>query len=161
MKEAKPDLKIAFVGPPVQMQPEVSLRACDAIDFVVRGEFTIRWLNMPKGRRSTNPQCSFLKDGRMVSNAERPQLQTEDLDKLPFASEVYKRNLTIENYSIPYLLHPYISFYSSRGCPALCTFCLWPQQCPATPGASARWITSWPNFTGAEALPANEGNFLR
>jgi len=60
-------------------------------------------------------------------NPQRPQLQTEDLDKLPFASEVYKRNLKIENYSIPYLLQPYISFYSSRGCPALCTFCLWPQ----------------------------------
>jgi radical SAM superfamily enzyme YgiQ (UPF0313 family) len=28
---------------------------------------------------------------------------------------------------VPFLLHPYIAFYTSRGCPALCTFCLWPQ----------------------------------
>ncbi len=33
----------------------------------------------------------------------------------------------IENYVIGYLLHPYVSFYSGRGCPAQCTFCLWPQ----------------------------------
>src|SRR5579875_3557236 len=39
MKEAKPDLKIAFVGPPVQIQAAESLNACEAIDFVVRGAF--------------------------------------------------------------------------------------------------------------------------
>ena len=25
------------------------------------------------------------------------------------------------------LLHPYVSFYTGRGCPAKCSFCLWPQ----------------------------------
>src|SRR6185436_13103049 len=48
-------------------------------------------------------------------------------DRLPFATEVYKRDLVIENYNVPFLLHPYVAFYTSRGCPALCTFCLWPQ----------------------------------
>jgi hypothetical protein len=36
MKTTKPDLKIAFVGPPVTVQPEEALRASSAIDFVVR-----------------------------------------------------------------------------------------------------------------------------
>src|SRR5205807_52540 len=40
---------------------------------------------------------------------------------------VYKRDLTIENYFGGYLLHPYISFYTGRGCKSRCTFCLWPQ----------------------------------
>jgi len=35
--------------------------------------------------------------------------------------------------NIPYLLHPYVSFYASRGCPALCTFCLWPQTMSGHP----------------------------
>ncbi|MBX5497183.1 MAG: radical SAM protein, partial [Bryobacteraceae bacterium] len=26
-----------------------------------------------------------------------------------------------------FLLNPYIALYTSRGCPAMCTFCLWPQ----------------------------------
>src|SRR5262249_35638725 len=54
-------------------------------------------------------------------------LDTKELDELPFATEVYQKNLTIENYNVPFLLNPFVSFYTSRGCPALCTFCLWPQ----------------------------------
>src|SRR2546426_8542765 len=62
---------------------------------------------------------------RIVHNPDRPQI--EDLDALPFAVDVYKRDLDITRYDIPYLKHPYVAFYTSRGCPALCTFCLWPQ----------------------------------
>jgi hopanoid biosynthesis associated radical SAM protein HpnJ len=128
MKETKRDLKIAFVGPPVQVQPEQSLKACEAIDFVVRGEFDHPVVEYAQGVPIEHIEnVCYRKNGEVVLNPQRPQLQTEDLDKLPFATDVYKRDLTIENYSIPYLLHSYISFYSSRGCPALCTFCLWPQ----------------------------------
>ena len=51
----------------------------------------------------------------------------EDMDPLPFVTPVYKRDLKIENYFIGYLKHPYISFYTGRGCKSRCTFCLWPQ----------------------------------
>jgi len=46
---------------------------------------------------------------------------------LPWVVDVYQRDLTIEKYFIGYLLHPYVSLYTGRGCPAQCTFCLWPQ----------------------------------
>lgn len=49
------------------------------------------------------------------------------MDVLPWVADVYKRDLEIEKYFIGYLLHPYISMYTGRGCPAQCTFCLWPQ----------------------------------
>ena len=49
------------------------------------------------------------------------------MDELPFVSPVYKRDLAIENYFIGYLRHPYLSFYTGRGCKSRCTFCLWPQ----------------------------------
>ncbi|MGH9325784.1 MAG: hopanoid biosynthesis associated radical SAM protein HpnJ [Terriglobia bacterium] len=128
IKESTPDVKIAFVGPPVQAQPAETLLACEAIDFVVRGEFDYPVVEYAQGHPLDRIQnVCFRKNGKIVLNPMRPQLQTEDLDRLPFSSEVYHRNLVIENYNIPYLLHPYISFYSSRGCPALCTFCLWPQ----------------------------------
>jgi radical SAM superfamily enzyme YgiQ (UPF0313 family) len=35
--------------------------------------------------------------------------------------------LDTKRYVIGYLLHPYLSLYTGRGCPAQCTFCLWPQ----------------------------------
>ena len=40
----------------------------------------------------------------------------EDMDQLPFVTEVYKRDLRIENYFIGYLMHPYVSLYTGRGC---------------------------------------------
>ncbi|MDE3109101.1 MAG: radical SAM protein, partial [Acidobacteriota bacterium] len=65
--------------------------------------------------------------GKVIHNPSRPALQTAELDALPFATDVYQHNLRIEDYNVPFLLHPFVSFYTSRGCPALCTFCLWPQ----------------------------------
>src|SRR5574341_883960 len=128
MKEAKPDLKIAFVGPHVQMQPTESLMASDDIDFIVQGEFDYAVVEFAQGKPlSEIPGISYRRDGKVVNNVPRPQLETEDLDRLPFATEVYKRDLVIENYNVPFLMHPYVSFYTSRGCPSQCTFCLWPQ----------------------------------
>ena len=51
----------------------------------------------------------------------------ENLDELPWVTKVYKRDLDFTRYNVPFLLNPFISFYTSRGCPAMCTFCLWPQ----------------------------------
>jgi len=46
---------------------------------------------------------------------------------MPWATKIYKRDMDVTRYSVPFLLHPYIALYSTRGCPAQCTFCLWPQ----------------------------------
>jgi hopanoid biosynthesis associated radical SAM protein HpnJ len=128
MKEAKRDLKIAVVGPHVQVQPDASLNASREIDFVVRGEFDHAVVEFARGRDvSAIAGTSYRSGDTIVHNPSRPFLQTEELDALPFATQVYKRDLTIENYNVPFLLHPYVAFYTSRGCPALCTFCLWPQ----------------------------------
>jgi len=128
MKEAKPDLKVAFVGPPVQVQPAESLMASEDIDFVVRGEFDYAVVEFAQGKPLQEiSNVSYRKDGQVVHNPSRPALGTEELDRLPFATEVYKRDLVVENYNVPFLLHPFIALYTSRGCPALCTFCLWPQ----------------------------------
>ncbi|MGO8788982.1 MAG: hopanoid biosynthesis associated radical SAM protein HpnJ [Terriglobia bacterium] len=128
MKAAKPSLKVAFVGPDVQTRPAECLRASEDIDFVVRGEFDYPVVEYAQGKPLAEiAGASYRKDGEIVHNPSRPPLETADLDKLPFATEIYKRDLKIENYNIPFLLHPYVSFYTSRGCPALCTFCHWPQ----------------------------------
>jgi hopanoid biosynthesis associated radical SAM protein HpnJ len=126
MKEAKPDLKLAFVGPPVTSQPDLALKASPAIDFVIRKEIDYPLAEFAEGKPLEEIlNVSYLKDDRVIHNAERAPLH--DLDSLPLASEIYKRDLDITKYNVPFLLHPYIAFYSSRGCPALCTFCLWPQ----------------------------------
>jgi hopanoid biosynthesis associated radical SAM protein HpnJ len=128
MKEAKPDLKVAFVGPPVQVQPTEGLMASPDIDFVVRGEFDYAVVDFARGKSLPEiAGISYRRNGEVIHNPARPALETEELDRLPFATEVYKRDLAVENYNVPFLLHPYVALYTSRGCPALCTFCLWPQ----------------------------------
>jgi radical SAM superfamily enzyme YgiQ (UPF0313 family) len=68
---------------------------------------------------------SYRKEGKIVHNKERELIT--DMDVLPWVADVYRRDLDIEKYFIGYLLHPYVSLYTGRGCPAQCTFCLWPQ----------------------------------
>ena len=128
MKAAKPDIKIAFVGPHVQIKPAESLLASADLDFVVRGEFDFSVVEYAQGKPLDQIlNASYVKNGKVVHNPPRPMLQTEELDSLPFATDIYKRDLTIEKYNVPFLLDPFVSFYTTRGCPALCTFCLWPQ----------------------------------
>ena len=128
MKEKKPSLKIAFVGPHVQIKPAESLLASEDIDFIVRGEFDHAVVEYAQGKPlSEIANASYVKDGKIVHNPSRPLMEMKELDELPFATDVYQQNLKIENYNVPFLLHPFVSFYTARGCPALCTFCLWPQ----------------------------------
>jgi radical SAM superfamily enzyme YgiQ (UPF0313 family) len=128
IKESNPGLKIAFVGPHGHMKPDETLTASKDIDFVARGEFDHAVAEYALGKPIAQiPGVSYRKDACVVHNAMRPQMHTEELDALPFVTDVYKRDLRIENYNIPFLLHPFVSFYTTRGCPALCTFCMWPQ----------------------------------
>jgi hopanoid biosynthesis associated radical SAM protein HpnJ len=128
IKEANPSLKVAFVGPHGHIKPDETLNSSEDIDFVVRSEFDHAVAEYAHGTPLEQILgASYRKDGRIVHNAPRPQLHTAELDALPFATDIYKRDLQIERYNVPFLLHPYVAFYTTRGCPALCTFCMWPQ----------------------------------
>ena len=127
LKDANPSLKIGFVGAKVAVQPAESLANGAPIDFVARNEFDFTIKEVAEGRDwSAIDGISYRnKAGAIVHNKERAILQ--DMDQLPFVTEVYKRDLRIEDYFIGYLLHPYVSLYTGRGCKSRCTFCLWPQ----------------------------------
>jgi len=128
MKAKNLGLKVAFVGPHVQNRPDESLMASEDIDFVVRGEFDHAVAEFARAKPlSEISGIAYRKDGRVVHTGPREQLHTEELDALPYAVDVYKQNIRIENYIVPFLLHPFVSIYTTRGCPALCTFCQWPQ----------------------------------
>ena len=150
MKAANPRLKIAFVGPHVTVLPEKSLRDCPAIDFVCRKEFDFSVVDYAKGKPLEEiPGVSFLKEGVVVHNPDAPQIQ--DLDALPHVTEIYKRDLDVTKYNVPFLLHPFVSLYTTRGCPALCTFCLWPQTL-----SGHRWRKRSTDDVAAEMKRAKE-----
>jgi hopanoid biosynthesis associated radical SAM protein HpnJ len=127
LKAANPSLLVGLAGPKVAVEPEASLLASPAIDFVAREEFDFTLAEVAEGRPL--PDIAGLsyrgQDGRAVHNPDREIL--EDMDRLPSVVPVYQRDLRIEDYYIGYLLHPYVSLYTGRGCRSRCTFCLWPQ----------------------------------
>jgi hopanoid biosynthesis associated radical SAM protein HpnJ len=125
MKDVNPKLKVCFVGPPVTVEPEKAL-SNTAIDFIVRQEFDYPIVHYANGKPLEEiPGVSFRKNGGVRNNPEQGFI--ENLDELPWVTKVYKRDLDFRRYNVPFLQNPFISFYTSRGCPAMCTFCLWPQ----------------------------------
>jgi hopanoid biosynthesis associated radical SAM protein HpnJ len=127
LKQENPELKIGFVGAKVAVEPEASLLASPAIDFVAREEFDFTIAEIAEGRPLAEVDGVTFRDaeGAVVHTPDRAIL--EDMDRLPYVTEVYKRDLNINDYFIGYLKHPYLSLYTGRGCRSRCTFCLWPQ----------------------------------
>ena len=132
IKDVNPKIKIAFVGPHVSVLPEQSLKQCSAIDFVVRKEFDYAVVEYAQGKPLEEILgASYRHNGGVVHNPDRPVMQ--DLDAMPHVTDIYKRDLDVTRYNVPFLLYPFVSLYTTRGCPAQCTFCLWPQTLSGHP----------------------------
>jgi hopanoid biosynthesis associated radical SAM protein HpnJ len=127
LKAANPRLKAGFVGAKVAVEPTASLAASPAIDFVAGNEFDFTIAEIAKGWDWTAIRGLSYRDDHGAIRHNPPREILENMDRLPFVSPVYKRDLVIENYFIGYLLHPYLSLYTGRGCKSRCSFCLWPQ----------------------------------
>ena len=149
VKELKPETVTVLVGPHVSVLPEQSLiQGKGAVDIVCRGEFDYSIKELCEGMaRCEVAGLSFIENGQMVHTPDREPIA--DLDGLPFASQVYLRDLPVNDYIIPHFRHPYVSIYSSRGCPSRCIYCLWPQtfsgrkmrcRSPENVAAEVKWI---------------------
>lgn len=148
LKRENPSLVVGLVGAKVAVEPERSLLASSSIDFVAREEFDFTIAEIAAGRPfdAVDGITYRARDGQVVSTPDRPTL--EDMDRLPYVTEVYHRDLRVEDYFIGYLKHPYISLYTGRGCRSQCTFCLWPQ----TVGGHRYRTRSAPHVLGEMAL---------
>src|SRR5271154_4107135 len=127
LKQDNPAVKIGLVGAKTMVDPDGSLKATAAVDFVCREEFDYTCKEVAEGLslQGIKGLSYRAEDGKVVHAPNRPIV--ENMDDLPFVAPVYRRDLKIENYFIGYLKHPYVSFYTGRGCRSKCTFCLWPQ----------------------------------
>ena len=127
IKARNPTCLLGFVGAKVMIEDEKSLKACDALDFVAREEYDYTCVELAEGRplREIDGITWRDSDGGIIRNKNRAAI--EDMDALPMVSPIYKRDLDTSKYFGGYQRHPYISFYTGRGCKSRCTFCLWPQ----------------------------------
>lgn len=165
IKKANPSAVITFVGPHVTVKPAQSLNASPAIDVVVRKEFDYAVKEIAEGRKWDEIEgINFRRDGEVAATPDRKPI--ENLDALPWAAPIYKRDLDFTKYNVPFLLNPYVSFYTERGCPAQCTFCLWPQtfsghawrtRNEADVAAEAKWTVE--NFPGLKEIFFDDDTF--
>nr|WP_295669279.1 hopanoid biosynthesis associated radical SAM protein HpnJ [Sphingomonas sp.] len=127
IKARNPKIMIGLIGAKVAVETQKSMEASTAVDFVARNEFDFTILDVANGMPLREVEGISWRDddGAIIHNKDRAVL--EDMDSLPFVSPIYKRDLVMEKYFGGYLLHPYVSFYTGRGCKSRCTFCLWPQ----------------------------------
>jgi hopanoid biosynthesis associated radical SAM protein HpnJ len=126
VREINPTAKIGFIGAKVAVESKESMQACPELDFVCRNEyeFTIQELARGDDWAGIKGLTWRNAEGEIISNPEREILM--DMDQLPSVLPLYKQ-LNVEKYFGGYLMHPYMSWYTGRGCKSRCTFCLWPQ----------------------------------
>ncbi len=131
IKDLLPNSFIALTGPHVSALPIESLEIDRRIDAIARREYDMTLIEIAKKLDSkediSNVAGLTLRVGNDIkSNPDRELI--DDLDSIPFVSDVYKRHLKIENYFYAHCRFPVISIFTSRGCNAQCNYCVYPQQ---------------------------------
>lgn len=119
-----------LVGPPTSQFSEEILNG--GVDIVARYEYDFTACDIAKSLEKGDDLAgvngiSYKKNERITNNPDRPFSTSEQLDQLPFVSEVYKTHLNIKDYFLGHTLYPMVQIFTGRGCPNQCTFCSWPE----------------------------------
>jgi anaerobic magnesium-protoporphyrin IX monomethyl ester cyclase len=131
VKAARPSLHILMVGRHVSSLPRETLELSPSLEAVAvrEYEYTVRdWLEAKTCGADLAGVDGLVwrrECGEIISNP--PRAPIENLDELPFVSEVYKRFLHTSDYFYGHSLWPLAVFDTSRGCPYHCSFCVYPQ----------------------------------
>ena len=127
IKAQNPDTQVGLLGAHAAVLPQQTLEENPILDFVCRNEFDYTCKELAEGKPYEDIKGLSYRDrlGNIKHTEERELIH--DWDSMPSVFPMYEKHLNFRNYFIGYLLHPYVSLYTGRGCPAKCTFCLWPQ----------------------------------
>lgn len=129
-KKIFPKMKIVLTGTHPSALPEQTLAMSPSIDFIARQEYDYTILELANCLESGSDLknifgLSWRNENEVVHNAPRPMV--DELDKIPFVSKAYKEFLDAGDYRYALARHPMIQIWTSRGCPARCVFCSYPQ----------------------------------
>src|SRR5271168_2302810 len=94
IKAANSDCTIAFVGGHPTARPEEVLKLSSAIDIAARKEFDHSMVEVAQGKDwSKIGGISYRHNGIISHNPDRASMTNDELDRLPFVTEVYAQNL--------------------------------------------------------------------
>jgi anaerobic magnesium-protoporphyrin IX monomethyl ester cyclase len=130
IKEMNPSCLLVLVGTHASSMAEQIVVNNNFVDIIARREYDFTVLNILKAIRDRQDWknisgITYLDNGIAISNKDTPYIA--DLDTLPFVSKVYAKHLTIKNYYYGHVRYPMVSIFTSRGCDARCSYCLYPQ----------------------------------
>ena len=120
-KEVKEDCTVVMGGPHVTFLPERTLKECEYVDVVVKGEGEKTAEELTKAIENGEPLekvrgITFRKGNQMVNNAPMPFIK--NIDEIPFPS---RDLLPTDRYQVNGVR--YTTMLTSRGCPFGCSFC--------------------------------------
>lgn len=125
-----PQAFLILVGTHVSVLDKETLKNNPQIDAVVRGEYELtlaelaQVLQEKKSLRKVSG-LSYRSGKKIFRNPDRRPIQ--NLDQLPFVSQVYKKFLNPKNYFFAAAFYPMVQIFTGRGCPFHCFYCLYPQ----------------------------------
>jgi radical SAM superfamily enzyme YgiQ (UPF0313 family) len=130
LKDSFPDSFVTLVGTHPSALPEGTLKMSRKVDAVAVGEYdcTVRDLALclEKGEDLKTVDGLVFREGdKIVKNKSRALI--ENVDELPFVSQVYKRHLNVRDYYFAAANYPMVMVITGRGCPYRCFFCVYPQ----------------------------------
>ena len=133
LKRKFPSTFICLVGNHATAIDKDTLKQSALIDAIARNEFEVTIVDLAaklENKESLDNVLSLTwrKGDEIIVNGQRPFLSPEELDKLPFASEIFKRFCHPVDYFFAAGRYPQIMVYTGRGCPFLCTWCMYPQN---------------------------------
>ncbi|MBF0428932.1 MAG: radical SAM protein [Magnetococcales bacterium] len=121
---------ILLVGTHPSALPVECVQLNVAIDGVAIGEYDATLLELATALEKNTPLeqvagLAFRQEERVILTEKRKLIQ--DLDALPFVSEVYAHHLNIRDYFFAAANYPMVQIITGRGCPHRCFFCVYPQ----------------------------------
>lgn len=119
--------RTVFCGPYVSIAPERWLEQTDRVEGAISGEFEYPLVELVEGKPVGDISNLHYKDGEAVCrNAQRPYLERQQLDAIPWVSEFFSRHLDINNYRAISEPFPFMDMMTGHGCCwGVCTYCLW------------------------------------
>lgn len=133
LKKRFPSTFICLVGNHVTAIDKPTMKQSKSIDAVARNEYEVTIVDLADRLQKKESLEKVLSltwryGDEIVANAPRPALTPEELDAMPFASEIFKRFCNPKDYFFAAGRYPQIMVYTGRGCPFLCTWCMYPQN---------------------------------
>lgn len=116
-----------IVGPYASILPWKTLGKTQFVKRLITGEFEIPAQEIIEGGKNSEiPNLVYKEGNEIIQNPERPYLNTEQLDRIPFVSRFFKKHLDIYKYKTISEPYPFMDIMTGRGCKwGHCTYCLW------------------------------------